>query len=163
MTPKQAINKVEQLCSKQERCEYDMSQKLIKWEINPEQQQDRVDFLYANKFLNQHRYTNAYVKDKSTISKWGSEKIRMMLKQKRVDPTIIQESLSLTEVETQIDNCITILKQKAKLIKKDKNDYYKYKAKLIRFAMSRGFTMEQINKALKSLDIKSNWEDNLFD
>ncbi|MGL5683827.1 MAG: regulatory protein RecX [Marinifilaceae bacterium] len=162
MTPQQALNKLAQLCSRQEQCEYDLRQKLQKWEIVQSEHEDIIRFLYDNKFLDLQRYTNAYVRDKSGLSKWGPEKIRMMLKQKRIPTEIINLALNEIKSDAQLENCIHILNQKARTIQKDKDDKYKFKTKLIRFAMSRGFKMEQITAALKHIDSVDDTDDELF-
>lgn len=146
MDTNKALNLVAGMCSNKECCSYDIREKLIKWEF-PEQEVTRImDFLYKNKFLDDLRFATFYARDKFRFNKWGKQKIIMMLKQKEVAPEIINEAISLLAKKDYDDTCLALITQKRKTL--NDTDPYKIKAKLLRFALGRGFDYDTINKCI---------------
>lgn len=146
MDTNKALNLVAGMCSNKECCSYDIQKKLIKWEV-PEQEITRImDFLYKNKFLDDLRFSTFYARDKFRFNKWGKQKIIMMLKQKEVAPEIINEAISLLVKKEYDDTCLALITQKRRTL--NDTDPYKIKAKLLRFALGRGFDYDIINKCI---------------
>lgn len=75
-----------------------------------------------------------------------------MLKLKQIEPEIIKEALDSADIQFEESNALKLLTYKYKTIKED--DINKIKAKLIRFAFSRGWnsrtSMQIINNLLYS-------------
>lgn len=149
MTPEKALNVLAGMCSKKEYCSQDIREKLLKWEI-PEKDIVRIlDFLHQNKFVDDNRFAIAYARDKFRFNKWGRQKINQMLRQKGVATPIISEALSALGTEDYDKTCMALLHGKLKTLKEDSP--IKTKAKLIRFAASRGFDYDTINRCLPRL------------
>ena len=72
-----------------------------------------------------------------------------MLRQKHIADTIIDEALATLPEEQSDTICLSLLQQKNKSLKED--DLYKRKAKLFRFALSRGFDYETISRCVRQL------------
>ena len=72
-----------------------------------------------------------------------------MLRQKRVPERIIEQALSSLPNEESDATCLALLKQKNRGLKEV--DPYKRKAKLFRFALSRGFDYETISQCIDQL------------
>ena len=72
-----------------------------------------------------------------------------MLRQKRVPERIIEQALSSLPNEESDATCLALLKQKNRGLKEE--DPYKRKAKLFRFALSRGFDYETISQCIDQL------------
>ena len=60
--------------------------------------------------------------------------------------SIINQALAALPEEDSDATCLALLRQKNKSIKDE--DPYKRKAKLIRFALSRGFDYETVNRCM---------------
>lgn len=147
--PKKALNIAAGMCSNKECCCRDIREKLLKWEI-PEEEITRIlEFLYKNKFLDDNRFATFYARDKFRFNKWGKQKIAIMLQQKGLPSEIITHALSLLEDQAYDNTCLSLLQQKLKTIKD--TDPYKIKAKLIRFALGRGFDYDTIHKSMGSI------------
>lgn len=134
---KEVIVKAQNICAKQEKCEYDIRQKLYDWKLPATDHDSIIESLIKDKFIDEKRYAQFYVKDKFYFNKWGKIKIEHALKQKNISFENIKNALD--EIP-EIDYLNLLENELIKKIKtlKDK-DVYTIKSKLIRFAISRGF------------------------
>lgn len=144
----QALHKAAALCMRSEKCESDIRNKLLAWEVNENDATKIISYLTAEKFLDNARFCNFFVKDKVRFNKWGKIKIGYALKAKKIDEALIISALSQIDEQETVDNLIALLQSKQKNLKY--KDEFEKKGKLIRFALSRGFEMPTINQALKS-------------
>jgi len=146
-----AFDKVAFLCSRSEHCTSDIQEKLKLWGVMPEDAGVVIEKLIAEKYIVDERFARAYAKDKSRFNRWGKQKIAFMLRNKKIAPEIIRLALEEIEDESYSDQLLKLLTDKAKTIKSENK--FDRRAKLMRFAMGRGFEAEQINKALQKLKI----------
>jgi regulatory protein len=134
---KEALNRLMQLCSRQEKCTYDIREKLKLWNIPEEEAEKIVLQLKSEKFLDDDRYTRFFVKDKFALNKWGRQKIRYMLLAKRVDKTIIDEALEQIPEDDYIETLAKELEKKRKQL--SESNRFQLRARLFNFATQRGF------------------------
>ncbi len=134
------------LCAQAEHCQYEMLEKMRRWEV-PEDAQARVMAkLIRERYVDDERYAQAFVKDKIRYNKWGRRKVEQGLWQKRIDEDIRKRVLDDVDDDEYLDVLRPLLKQKRKTIKA-KNDY-ELNQKLMRFAVGRGFTFDIIRQCL---------------
>ena len=149
-----ALSKVQFICSRQEKCCYDIRKKLQDWNVSTEEQDDIIQSLIEDKFIDEERYTIFFVRDKFRFNKWGRIKIIHHLKQKQIPEFIINNALDQLDDNEYRENLMELLSAKKKSIRED--DPYQLKAKLFRFAQSRGFesqiTLNLIDKLLSELN-----------
>ncbi len=148
-TYEQALSKAMALCSKSEKCISEIKQKLYDWGVEPDDKQKIIDYLVSERFIDESRFVNYYVRDKFKFNQWGKVKIGFMLKAKQLPPDLIAEALNNIDEETYIEQLERMLTEKARKTKL--TDAYDRKAKLIRFAQSRGFEYEAIDLAIKRI------------
>lgn len=149
-TEKEILNKAEAYCSAVERCPSDVEAKLKAWGASPETVAAVMERLFKEKFLDTVRFCSAYVRDKYRFNQWGRMKIAQMLRMKGLSDRDIQSGLEEIDTEEYDSILKKLLKQKMKSIKAA-NDYER-SMKLIRFAMGRGFTLEEIRRYVNQLD-----------
>lgn len=149
MDAKKALNIVAGQCSKKEYCSFDILKKLQRWELEEKDIAAVMEFLVKNHFLDDTRFAEAYARDKHRFNRWGKLKIMQMLRQKRVPERIIERALSSLPNEESDATCLALLKQKNRGLKEE--DPYKRKAKLFRFALSRGFDYETVSRCIDQL------------
>jgi regulatory protein len=134
------------LCAQAEHCQYEMSEKMRRWEL-PEEEQARVmQRLISERYVDDERYARAFVKDKVRYNKWGRRKVEQALWQKHIDEDIRQRVLDEVDDEEYLSVLRPLLKQKRKSTKA--NSDYELNQKLVRFAISRGFTYDIIRQCL---------------
>lgn len=148
-TYEEALHKAAAICTRSEKCESDIQKKLIAWEISETDADKIINYLKEEKFIDNVRYCSFFVKDKTRFNKWGKVKIAYALRAKKITDELISNALAEIDDEDTISILLSILKTKAKNLKY--KDAYDRKAKLIRFALSRGFEMTSINIALKKM------------
>jgi regulatory protein len=117
-----------------------------RWEVPFPAQQRILARLREEGFLDEARYCRAYVNDKTRIAKWGRNKILYALRQKQISADDIQSAFRDIETADVAEQLAEILRQKRKTVKG--RDEYEIRAKLIRFALGRGFDMDDILKQI---------------
>lgn len=149
-----ALSKVMFICSRQEKCCFDIRKKLRDWNLSYDDQDEIIQTLIEEKFLNEERYTNFYVRDKFRFNKWGKIKISHHLKQKQIPENLIDNALDQINEKDYKESLGDILSHKIKSIKED--DPYQLRAKLYRFAQGRGFeshiALNFIDKLISELE-----------
>ena len=91
------------LCSMQERCVSEIEKKLISWGITSDDIKEIIKKLNQNDFINEVRYTRAFVKDKFGLNKWGKQKILFTLRQKNISNLNIQKAFDEIPDENYLD------------------------------------------------------------
>jgi len=139
----QALHRLAAYCSRAERCIFDVSRKMDEWEIPSEQQNQIIQKLQKEKFLDEERYCKAFVNDKTKYNRWGIHKIRFELKKKQIPEPLIREALKNLDPEENRERLRLLIDQKMKSVK-GKNEW-EIRQKLMRFASSRGFSQDDID------------------
>jgi len=134
------------LCAQAEHCQYEMVEKMRRWELSEEAQARVMQRLVAERYVDDERFARAFVKDKIRYNKWGRRKVEQALWAKHIDEDIRQRVLDEVDDEEYISVLRPLLKQKRKSTKA--NSDYELNGKLIRFAMGRGFTMDIIKQCI---------------
>ena len=134
------------LCAQAEHCQWEMLEKMRRWEV-PEDAQARVmQRLISERYVDDERYAQAFVKDKIRYNKWGRRKVEQALWQKRIDEDIRKRVLDEVDDDEYLSVLKPLLQQKRRSTKAA-NDY-ELNQKLVRFAVSRGFTYDIIRQCL---------------
>jgi regulatory protein len=145
------------LCAQAEHCQHEMLEKMRRWEL-PEEEQARVmQRLISERYVDDERYARAFVKDKVRYNKWGRRKVEQALWQKHIDEDIRQRVLDEVDDEEYLSVLRPLLKQKHKSTKA--NSDYELNQKLVRFAISRGFTYDIIRQCMPDLEDLDNLDD----
>lgn len=149
MTPEKALNILASQCSKKEYCTGDIRRKLLRWEL-PDEEADRIlDYLLRHRFVDDGRFARIYAEDKFRFNHWGRQKIALMLRRKGIPSATVEAALSAIPDASYADGCLDILRQKLRTL--SESDPYKLRAKLARFALSRGFDYDTVRECLEKL------------
>ena len=157
MTEQEAYLQLAAICAQAEHCEQEMRDKMKRWELDETVQNRIVDRLTKERYIDNERYARAFVKDKIRYNKWGRRKVQQALWMKRIDNDIQQRVLDEIDEKEYLDVLRPLLKQKRKSIKADSD--YEMNQKLVRFALSRGFTFDIIRQCLNVDEIEEYEED----
>ena len=141
-----ALKRAAALCSNQEQCTSFIRQKLQSWKISEEEAEKIIEVLQKEKFLDDARYASFYVRDKFRFNGWGKIKLRVMLGQKAIPETEIEEALNQLDPELYRQSCERLIREKAANLKE--TNQFKRKGKLFRFAAQRGFESDLIHQIL---------------
>ncbi len=158
MTYEQALNKAASYCSKAERAPQDVIDKLHDWKVEETDVDKIVDWLKMERFLSEERFVHAYVNDKFIYERWGRIKISYSLRQKGIEGSLVQNALEEVIGEDKyLETLVDLLRGKMKGMSFPLDQ--KNRAKLYRFAVSRGFESSYYSKALQQLKINEEVDD----
>ncbi len=156
-TEQEAYLTLAALCAQAEHCQWEMLEKMRRWEV-PEEAQARVmQRLVKERYVDDERYAQAFAKDKIRYNKWGRRKVDQALWQKHIDEDIRKRVLDEVDDDEYLKVLRPLLKQKRKSTKA--NSDYELNQKLMRFALGRGFTFDIIRQCI---DVEEEPEDDDF-
>lgn len=109
--------------------------------------QEVVDVLVKEKYVDDLRYASAFARDKSAIQGWGEVKIRYMLSAKGVPRDVIDKALEEIDQDKADSRLEKLLQNKLKSLKDDPQR----RLKLLRFALGRGYSYDEVNSLINTL------------
>ncbi len=135
---KVVLSRAMSLCSKSEKTVYDIRQSMSRWGMTDIEKQDKIiNYLIENSFIDESRYSYSYVRDKHKFNRWGRIKIRAMLRAKGLTEPIIDKAINSLSQEEYIKTLKDDISDRKKRLKA--KNQYDLRAKLMRFAQSRGY------------------------
>jgi len=137
----EAKAKLEALCAYQERCQFELEQKLISWGFKEEDRNALLADLITNRFLDEERFAIAFVSGKYRINRWGRIKIRSHMKLKRISEQSIKKGLSQIDPDEYWETVLQLAEKKLADLGSPE-DRWQQKVKIIRYLQSRGFEMD---------------------
>ncbi len=148
----ETIALMQRYCSMREYCESDIRKKLKARGCDTDECDIVINKLVDERFIDEERYCRAFVRDKSSLSGWGSRKIEFALRSKAIDTEIIKSAMESLDPEAGGKVLERVIKRKLEeLIKRRVNseeDKAKIRERVIRFALTRGFTYDEILKVI---------------
>lgn len=149
-TEQEAYQKLAALCAMSEQCCHDVMTKMRRWEVPPEMAERVVAQLVKERYIDEERYARAFVRDKFRYNHWGRVRIEQELKMKGIASRHIELGMEELKEEDSQEALREMLQKKRPSVK-GKSEY-EIRGKLIRFALGRGFAIDDIIKIVGSLD-----------
>ena len=146
VTEQGAYLQLAQLCARAEHCQYELIEKMRRWEMSDEAQARVMQRLVSERYVDDERYARAFVRDKIRYNKWGRRKVEPALWMKHIDDEIRSRALSEVDDEEYLSVLRPLLKQKRRSIKAASD--YELNQKLVKFALGRGFTFDIIRQCI---------------
>jgi regulatory protein len=140
LTYKEALSKATEICSRSEKCSFDIVLKCREWQLSREETADVIEYLLKEKFLDQLRYATSFVNDKFRFNKWGKIKLAYALRQKQMEEETIKKALAVLPEEAYLNVLKELISAKAKTVKDA--DAWSRRNKLLAFAQSHGFEVD---------------------
>ena len=160
-TAEQALASLMRLCARAERSSGDAMRLMATWMVPEGDRQRVLQQLIMDRFIDDSRYAEAFIREKSNLSAWGEYKIRATLRRKGIADNIINSALQQMPTELNLERLVERLKRKMRTIKYDTT--YQLKTKLIRHALSLGFTMDDVLKCVEEVMRDINTEEECDD
>lgn len=145
ITEQEALNKAAAYCSTCERCMSEVRTKLAAWGMNSAQAERITERLVDEGFIDERRYSRAFVNDKVKFNRWGRIKITAALRMKQLSSGDISEAIAQIDEEEYRNALASLIAVKRREVGDDKEG----EKKLLRFAMSRGFEPSLVIQMLK--------------
>lgn len=140
------LQKTARYCAYRERAESEVVEKLKTLGATPYQVTNIIAKLKAENYFNATRFAAAFVRGKFNNNKWGRIKIKAELAAKGIDRKEIEKALKEINESDYLNTLKKLLDKKAKTIKDEAPA--KARAKLMRYAYSKGFEADVVNRLL---------------
>ncbi len=143
----QALQSLMRLCARSEKSSGDALRLMQQWQVPQAERQGVLERLVKDRFIDDGRYAEAYVREKSRLSGWGARKIAMQLHQKGVSQAIIDEALGQLDSNVELPRLVEKLRRKIRTTKYTSD--YELRGKLMRYALSLGFDYDIAQRAVE--------------
>lgn len=153
VTPDQAYARMTRICARKEYAPFDIRQKLLRLDLNDDVVELLLERLTKERYIDERRYTESYIREKLHFNKWGKRKIELHLAQKRISPDVVRDVFTQFSESQLSESLLSLLEKKRKSV--TGRSEYERNGKLIRYALGRGFSMQEISRCLKMMDVDS--------
>lgn len=148
-TPEQALSSLMRLCSRAEKSSGDALRLMRNWGVDEKAMRGVLDTLIKNKFIDDHRYAEAYTREKTNLNGWGGYKIKLHLRQKGINTEIIEDvigKLDKKEMNSKLKGLLQKKKERTKAA-----DKYDMKTKLLRYGSGLGYGYDEVTNAIEDI------------
>jgi len=148
-TVDEAQKRLERYCAYQERCHKEVIQKLYEMHMIPEAQDQIIVYLLQHNFLNEERFSKAFVRGKFRIKKWGKQRLQLELKRKNINKTLISIALKEIDDETYYSTFELLANKKLESIREA--NLQKKRKKLADYLLYRGWESHLVYDKIREL------------
>ena len=148
-TPEQALAALMRLCARAEKSESDARRLMRGWGLTDRDAGQVLAKLVRNRFIDDGRYAEAFVREKLRLSGWGAYKIRTALQRKGIPKELIDAALAQADGTDMGERLTQMLARKARTAKAATP--YDLKTKLIRYGLSLGYEYETVIEAVSAM------------
>ncbi len=185
MTKEQALERLRSRCSRAEYCSGQIAETLHRWISSARQKAvssgssrkpgspegsgpqlcekdipDIISVLVAEKFIDDNRFANAFVRDKLKFNGWGKQKIIYRLKNFGIAGEVVKAAVEANYAAGEGDALSgrqvleKLLAKKWESLKNEES-LQKRRAKAIRFALGRGFEYGEVLEVMGAVERNS--------
>ncbi len=145
----EATKKLERYCAYQERCHYEVVEKLKGMRMIPEAIDHIVAHLIQENYLNEERFAKSFARGKFNIKKWGKKRIVRELQQRQISTFNIKSALAEINEEDYLTTLDELAKKRLDQIKE--SNLQKRKKKLADYLFYRGWESHLVYEKLHEL------------
>ena len=142
--------KLEHYCAYQDRCHQEVYQKMFSFNLSSQEKEEIMVYLIDNKFLNEERFAQSFVRGKHNYKKWGKTRITNELKARNISSTIIKIALKEINDSLYFETFDDLANKHWETIP-EKNPMKKRK-KFCDYFMRKGWENELIYEKVKELE-----------
>lgn len=146
-TPTQAKSLIAKYCAYQERCHQEVRDKLYNYGLIPDDVEILIYELIQQDFINEERFTLAFVRGKFAHKKWGKNKIVQELKKRKISDYCIKKGLNEIDMDKYDEMLVDLLTKKIHSLRGIKGYQKNYKA--AQFAIGKGYESDMVWSTIK--------------
>lgn len=158
--PDEALVALMRLCARAEKSSGDALRLMRAWGVEERARDGVLRELKARRFIDDVRFAEAFVREKTRLDGWGVHKIRAALLRKGIAATTADAALG------QVDRAAAAERLAAQLTRKMRTTKYatpyELKGKLMRYGLSLGYDYEAVADAASRLIKDTDSCDDLF-
>ena len=152
LTKEQALQKLKQYCGYQERCHYEVQQKLWDLGVSRSLHDEIISNLIEEDYLNEERFARMFAGGKFRMKNWGKKKIEYALKDKKVSSYSINKGLKEIDDEAYLQLLEKLTEKKYESLRSEQ--HLARKKKTMDYLLQKGFEPDLISKAVNNLKSK---------
>ena len=141
------IEQLKNYCVAEDKCKWDIIKKMNKLRIFENEQENILEILLEEKYIDEERYSRSFCRGKFKINKWGKLKIHAELRKKNISNEIITKGfkeINDLEYQEQLNN----LYNKKKSTINEKNHFIKNN-KIAIYLINKGYENDLVWAKLK--------------
>lgn len=144
-------DKMGHFCLYQDRCFWEIEQKLREFDLIPEAKEEVISKLYQYGFINEERFANQYVRGKFNQKKWGKNRLRMELKKRQIPEKMILEAFRSEIDQDDYYTTLEKLAEKKYLSLEKEKESYKKQQKIRSYLAYKGYEFDLIQEVVARL------------
>lgn len=145
--PQWVTGKIKKYCAFNERCVFDIREKLREWEIQEHFYEDIIRLLLHENYVNEERYARVFAGGKFRNNKWGKNKIMNALQRKNIPELYIQMGLREIDENEYMETLKRLIAIKKEEIRE--KDTLRAKYKIISYAIGKGYEPDLVKEIVK--------------
>lgn len=149
LTKEQALQKIKQYCSYQERCHSEVKQRLYSYGLHKRDVEEIIAGIIENNYLNEERFAIQFAGGKFRIKHWGRQKIKYELQQKGISSTIIRTALREIDQPAYFETLHTLALKKWDSLADETS--ITRQAKTYAYLLQKGFEPKLISQEITEL------------
>ena len=144
----QAWIRIQKYCAYQERCHKEVRTKLIALGVRGLELEEMIVRLIEHNYLNEERFSKAFVRGKFRVKKWGRKRIINELKRRDISEYCIRKGLEEIDQHTYDDTLLALIAKKSR-------DYralteFEQNGKLAQYCIRKGWEPTMVWDAIRS-------------
>ncbi|MFM9908471.1 MAG: regulatory protein RecX [Chitinophagaceae bacterium] len=151
-TKEQALQKIKQFCAYQERCHYEVKEKLYAYGIHKQQVEELIAQLIEEDYLNEERFAIQFAGGRFRMKQWGRIKIAYELKQKQVSTYCIKTALKQIDETDYIKTLCKLVEKKWNSIEKEESNKFSRINKTTEYLLQKGYEAALIKEEITTLE-----------
>jgi len=152
LTKEQALQKLRQYCTYQERSHHEVQQKLWDLGVRRAEHDEIISTLIEEDYLNEERFAKAFAGGKFRMKEWGRKKIYYALKEKRVSEYSIKKAMKEIDDEDYKRILAELAEKKYDSLKDEQ--YLIRKKKTMDYLLQKGYEPDLVTRAINELSEK---------
>lgn len=147
-TVQEIQEKLASYCAYQDRCQWEVDNKLREFNLIPEARDQIIIYLIQNKFLNEERFAKSFARGKFYQKNWGKNKIKMELKKRMIPTKLIEMGLKEIDPNDYFETAEKLYQKKAKSLQSERESFKK-KVKIRNYLLQKGYESHLIEEVSK--------------
>ena len=148
------FNRLAQLCSRREYCSRGVLDLLRRKGVGEKDAEAVLERLRAERYVDDARYARAFARDKSLLAGWGPRKIAYTLSLKGIPEDVVQAALAEVGEDERFRRMEEVIRGKWRSVKAVTPQ--ERRAKVLRFALSRGYDYASVMRILSCPEYREN-------
>ncbi len=138
-----AIERLRIYCALQDKCQWDVKQKMQEWGLLKISQDHIMQLLIEEKYIDEERYSRSFCRGKFKIKKWGKVKITNELKKKYISAICITKGLEEIK-DSEYDKELEKQYQKKKNSLLEERNIFMKNKKIATFLITKGYESDLV-------------------